>query len=352
MIQRQFDKLIADANTTESAMSRVMAQAKRVKAQVSTPRPTPSPTTGPLVGVNMAGAEFGGTVPGRMWHDYFYASNADLDYFLDRGVKFIRLPIHWKRVQPTLNGPLSTPDMAEIDRIVARVTERGGTIALDLHNYMRRDGVVIANDTTSAVNKAHLADVWLKLAARYPGERVWLGLMNEPHDMPDAAVVGIHNHIIAALRTAGRTNFILASTNGWSGASAFGDATFANTMGQITDPLGRTGFDIHQYANPSYSGNPNDPAETTAGRRGVDQMAKFTAWARANKRTACLCEFGGTADPAFEEQVKLQIAHARANPDVWIAFAYWAAGAWWGDYPYSIHPSGGVDKPQLQRLAP
>ncbi len=38
------------------------------------------------------------------------------------------------------------------------------------------------------------------------------------------------------------------------------------------------------------------------------------------------------------------------NSDVWIGWTYWAAGAWWGGYKFSVHPSPDGDKPQLEVL--
>ncbi|MCB1543043.1 MAG: glycoside hydrolase family 5 protein, partial [Rhodoblastus sp.] len=46
------------------------------------------------------------------------------------------------------------------------------------------------------------------------------------------------------------------------------------------------------------------------------------------------------------------LAHMADNADVWTGWAYWAAGAWWPkDYPLSIEPKDGEDRPQMKVLA-
>ena len=41
------------------------------------------------------------------------------------------------------------------------------------------------------------------------------------------------------------------------------------------------------------------------------------------------------------------------NRDIWVGWAYWAAGDWWpADEALNIQPVKGVDKPQLSALTP
>jgi len=35
---------------------------------------------------------------------------------------------------------------------------------------------------------------------------------------------------------------------------------------------------------------------------------------------------------------------------VWIGWTYWAAGAWWGDYQFSVHPDPDSEHPQVEIL--
>ena len=59
-----------------------------------------------LLGVNLAGAEFGSNVPGTFGTDYTYPTHAEIDYYASKGMSVIRLPFLWERVQHTKNGAL------------------------------------------------------------------------------------------------------------------------------------------------------------------------------------------------------------------------------------------------------
>ena len=42
-----------------------------------------------------------------------------------------------------------------------------------------------------------------------------------------------------------------------------------------------------------------------------------------------------------------------AAPDVWLGWAWWAAGPWWSDYMFTLEPKpDGTDRPQMAWLAP
>jgi endoglucanase len=44
------------------------------------------------------------------------------------------------------------------------------------------------------------------------------------------------------------------------------------------------------------------------------------------------------------------LKYVKANADVWMGWTYWAAGAWWGNYKFSVHPSPKGPRPQMQML--
>ena len=55
----------------------------------------------------------------------------------------IRLPFLWERMQKTLNGELETSELNRMDTFVTYVTNKGGYLILDPHNYARyRDAVI------------------------------------------------------------------------------------------------------------------------------------------------------------------------------------------------------------------
>jgi hypothetical protein len=89
---------------------------------------------GLLLGVNLAGAEFGtpNHVPGVFGTDYIYPTHTEIDYYAAKGMSVVRLPFLWERLQHSENGPL---DGAELAR--DRAAERGRQAA-DGHSHGAR----------------------------------------------------------------------------------------------------------------------------------------------------------------------------------------------------------------------
>ena len=55
----------------------------------------------PLRGVNFAGAEFNArTLPGIRDRNYTFPRRTDIEYFAQRGITAVRLPVLWGRLQP------------------------------------------------------------------------------------------------------------------------------------------------------------------------------------------------------------------------------------------------------------
>ena len=50
-------------------------------------------------GVNMACADFGSNFPGVYNTDYTYPEASDLDYWNEHGLKLVRFPFKWHRLQ-------------------------------------------------------------------------------------------------------------------------------------------------------------------------------------------------------------------------------------------------------------
>ena len=157
----------------------------------------------PMVGVNLAGAEFD--------HGTFWPTSQEVEYFFGKGMNTIRVPFRWERLQPTLGGGFDASQIAGLDGIVAEITSRGGWAILDPHNYARYNGQLIGS---AAVTNDDFADLWTRLATRYgPNERVVFGLMNEPHSMPTEQWLSAANAAIAAIRAAGADNLVLVPGN-------------------------------------------------------------------------------------------------------------------------------------------
>jgi hypothetical protein len=75
------------------------------------------PPEAAMVGVNLAGGEFG-KLPGVANRDYAYPGRKQFDYCQDKGLTVIRLPLRWERVQPKLMNPLDEAELARLDAAV------------------------------------------------------------------------------------------------------------------------------------------------------------------------------------------------------------------------------------------
>ncbi len=325
----------------------------------STPPDPPAPTFSvhrgsvrPLAftGVNISGGEFGDTKPGvtRIYGtNYTYPASSELNYFDGKGVNIIRLPFRWTDLQPTLNSPLSQPVLDRIKGVVKDATDKGIVVLLDPHDYARYYEKVVG---TTDVPDAAFADFWGKVAAQFKDNpRVWLGLMNEPHDLPKEQWIRSANAAIAGIRAAGARNLILVPGIAWTGAHSWVASGNAEAMLGIRDSQNHYVIEAHQYLDSDSSGT--HPAVVSA-TVGSERLAQFTAWCRAHHQRAFLGEFGAAATEPAARATDDMLNFMEANRDVWVGFTWWSAGAWWGDYMFTVEPKNGQDRPQMSFLRP
>lgn len=297
-----------------------------------------------LPGVNLSGAEFA-----TNWR---YPDDENLEHYLSQGMRLIRLPIAWARVQPEPGGELDPDHLREIDRILNRVEEAGAWLAIDLHDYMRRDGQVVGSPG-AVVDATHLADFWRRMALRYGNHpQVIFNLMNEPHDMPSALNIANQNDAIAAIRAAGAENVVLVSGNHYSGAHSFVWSDNPEWMARIEDPADNFAFDLHQYLDDGSRGISPFCIPGT----GAVALVAATDWLRANDRRAVLGEFNAGPDALCAAELRAMLSHVAANDDVWIGWAYWAGGGLWRGAdpadPYTLDPPLSGIVPQMEVLRP
>lgn len=297
-------------------------------------------------GVNLASAGFAPErLPGIHGQDYLYPDQAIARPFAEMGMNTIRLPFVWERIQPVAFGPLQPEEAARLD---ASLTALGGfdTIILDVHNYARFHGKPL--DKMDKGGEA-LADLWTKLAARYrTNGKVAYGLMNEPHGVSARAWRTMVDQSISAIRQTGARQLILVPGVRWTGGAAWfdggSDSSAANLSG-LKDPANNFLFEIHQYFDSNTSGTAKECVSASIGR---ERLSAVTQWLRKEQAGALLGEFGGSADPSCLAALDETLSFLSINGDVWRGWTYWAAGDWWGDYPYNIQPVNGVVKPQTR----
>ena len=68
--------------------------------------------------MNLASAEFGeGT---KLGTNFVYPNRAEFAYYPGKGLKLVRIPFLWERVQPRLRGELDAANLAELDRCISQ----------------------------------------------------------------------------------------------------------------------------------------------------------------------------------------------------------------------------------------
>jgi endoglucanase len=300
-------------------------------------------------GVNLAGADFGWTLPGTYGVDYIYPTRAEVDYFAGKGMNTIRLPFMWERLQRSQMSDLDATELARLDEIVNYATGRGMHVVLDPHNYSRYYGRLVGSEVPATA----LADFWGRLAARYKNNpRVIFGLMNEPREMPTEQWRDNANAAIQAIRATGAINLITVPGNAWSGAWSwelnwYGTPN-AVAMLQIQDPANNYIYEVHQYLDGDSSGTSETCVSETIG---AERLASFTNWLRRHGKRGFLGEFGGGRNQTCLNALDGMLHHIHQNGDVWAGWTYWAAGPWWGDYIFTVEPSNGQDRPQMAVLS-
>jgi Ca2+-binding RTX toxin-like protein len=295
-----------------------------------------------LLGVNLAGAEFGWNVPGTFGIDYTYPTHAEIDYYAAKGMGVIRLPFLWERIQRSEFANLDATELGRLDDVVSYATGKGLKIEIEPHNYGYGFGAQIG--TAQTPNSA-FADLWGKLAAHFQSNSgVIFGLMNEPHDQSATTWLASANAAIAAIRAAGASQEILVPGSYWDGAWTWVSSDNDTVIGAgVQDPLHNYAFEVHQYLDSDGSGNSGAISTTI----GVERLTAITQWAEATGNRLFLGEVGVTSDPIPLTALDNMLDYMQQHTNVWQAVTYWAGGPWWGDYMYSIEPQNGVDKPQM-----
>ncbi|MES2459761.1 MAG: glycoside hydrolase family 5 protein [Armatimonadota bacterium] len=303
----------------------------------------------PYTGTNISGGEFGhpklGVAP-VYGKKFIYPTEKEYRYFASKGMNIFRIPFNWEILQPDLQKELVPAELERLKDAVEAGTGRGLVVILDPHNYARHYGRVIGGPDVSA---AAFADFWGRLAGTFKGNpRVWFGLMNEPNKMPTEQWLEAANAAVAAIRKTGAKQRILVPGNSWSGAHSWIKAG-NDLLLQIRDPANNYAFEAHQYLDSDSSGT---HAEVVRSTIGSERLRSFVAWCRKNRQQAFLGEFG--VPPTETGRVALQdmLRSMERDRDVWLGYTWWSAGAWWGDYMFSISPKGAVEKPQIGYLQP
>jgi endoglucanase len=298
----------------------------------------PLPTTGlSLLGVNLSGGEFNPSKIGaRLFFDYVYPNNQEIDYLASKNMKIIRVPFTIVRLQPVRSGALATAEIAAIDAVVNYAKTKNITVILDPHDYGKMiddQGVlrVLGKDPLMPAN--HLADFWTKLATHYKSStNVYFNLMNEPYaqtaqEWKDVAVVAID-----AIRATGAAQKILIPGTSFTGAHSWISSGNAAAWTGFSDI--NFAYEVHQYLDSNHSGM----NETCTVGEGSKRLVAFTNWAKTNAVKGFLGEFGWAVNHQCSIEGFDLLNYMTKNTDVWLGGTYFASGPWMADYMYTTEP--------------
>ena len=268
-----------------------------------------------LRGVNLAGGEFSDRGPNgsldrshlsQPGAGYYYPLAEDFTILASRGMKLIRIPIRWERVQPTLKGALDTTEMTVLKACIDAAVAAGCVPMIDVHNYARYDttptgantnGVyMLGQNAPSAVGGTMIqafADLWTRLSTYFnyiDSTKIIYDLMNEPHDLPAGASdwQEASRQAVEAIRIVNQTvriaieGYLYASVPGWlsqNGSSAWQTQTIPsgqNNAGQSRNNDPNIIWNGHHYFDIGYNGGFEDSYDTELSSASGEG---YTSWA-------------------------------------------------------------------------
>jgi endoglucanase len=327
----------------------------------------------PRRGVNLAGAEFGHDKPGfcaeergAFGKDWTHPTEGTIAYFARHGLRLLRVPFRWERLQPRLGHELDPHELARLRKTLDLARGYGSRVLLDAHNYGRYALKVGDAARTCRideelggrvpVSRAHFGDLWRRVAQAFARHEALegYGLMNEPHEMGDADWKVISNEGVRALREVDASHPVYVAGEHWSSSWKWTEANGARAW--IDDPAGKVVYEAHCYFDADGSGTyPRSfEAELAADPdlldRGVARLADFAGWCARNRVRGFLGEYGVPRDDARWHEVAERFL-ARLDA-LGMDSCAWAAGEWWGSYPLSLQPGHAfvTDAPFLRRL--
>jgi endoglucanase len=300
-----------------------------------------------LVGVALSGAAFGSSaLPGKHGTNYIYPAESYYKKYSEQGIKLVRLPFLWERIQPQLDTELDAAQLALLTQSLDFAQKYGIKVVLDMHNYYRYYKQPIGSETVPIPS---FADTWKRIAQKI-GQHPALsgyGLMNEPNTKglwPEAALAAAK-----AIRTVDRTHWIYVAGDRYSSAWHWPQSnTQLIADPWMRDPANNLVFEAHMYLDWDTSGSYANKSETFAPDLGITRAKPFVDWLRANKLRGFIGEMGvpNYAPDAIVAMDNL-LGYLRDNC---VPLSYWAAGPWWGNYILSLDVTGGAEQPQLPIL--
>ncbi len=323
-------------------------------------------------GANLAGAEFADykQLPGTYGSDYCYPNDSpkapggsELSYYAGKGLKLVRLPFRWERMQHTLFGPLDETEVGRMRAFLAEAQGKGLKVIPDCHNYARFYQTDVAPGSRTEyipginTDKSALGDLWKKLVPRLKQDyaaTIWgWDIMNEPRNLGALNAQGnrdseddagkqlwfdMAQSTIAALRTADTSKPILVAGYQFSPTDRW--TQYSDRLKNLSDPANNLIFEGHTYwdgdRSGTYSNNTNLDFQFQTGgdlTRSVAAIKDFTDWLRANGKKGFIGEFSvPSVAGGWQAELSRFVLAVRNNySDVIVGCTYWAGGPQWSN---------------------
>jgi endoglucanase len=282
-----------------------------------------------VIGMNLAGAEFGSNVPGVADTDYFWPAQAVFARYKAYGINLVRVPFKWERIQKTLGGALDTAELARMVATLNLAAANGMQVVLDMHNYFERlVGSTTFRIGSADVTRAQWVDCWTKIVTAVQGNAglYGYGLMNEPKGTTgyDASQqwAPAAQACVTAIRAIDPTTTIFVAGDGYSGAHVWleQNKTFPLVGKNLV-------YEAHSYLDSDNSGRYVDRSEAIDPQVGVNRLTVFANWLKQYGQRGIIGEMGCPADmPTALAALNNAVAFSSANN---IPLFYWAGGAYW-----------------------
>lgn len=300
-----------------------------------------------LIGINVAGAEFTSSqLPGIHNTHYFFPKEGYFDKWKLKGVRSVRFPIKWERLQPALNGEFDPTYAGLIDTMFTQAAQADMDIILDVHNYAKYRGNPIGS---AEVPYSAYQNLMQRIAQRWQNRTSLYAydIMNEPNGKADAYWAEAAQYGINGVRKYDRQRPIYIE--GMSYASAARWPKTSSELLNLIDPVDNLVFSAHIYLDSNASGQlyatdtgPVDPMV------GVKRATPFVNWLKTHGKRGQIGESGIPDDPRYLEAMDNLLGYLQQNC---IPMTYWAAGRAWGGYTLSVEPNkDGTDKAQWKLL--
>lgn len=300
----------------------------------------------PFLGMNVAGAEFGSVFPGNYGSTYIVPSKNDLAKWKDEGMKFIRFPYKWERIQRSLFGELDGAEMARIDAFIQACEDFDMVVNLDMHNYMKYyiggKGYEIG---TAQVPVAAYEDVYKRLALRYKDRKGVhsFGIMNEPTGtngrwwpIAQKAITVINQYAPSKGITACGDSY--ANAHGFEGKNA-----------GLTKIVGKNlWIEVHVYFDGDHKGTYGNRGEQIPVDIGVNRMKDAVAFAQKYGFKLFVGETCAPVDmPSAQAALVKFLDYCKSQN---VPVTYWAGGPWWPAAAANGLESGGKIREPISKL--